>query len=42
MLWTSMRDTAERNVEIDFYLKERERDGVVKIDRSEPTTFALG
>jgi hypothetical protein len=41
LLWTSMWDTAERNVEIDFYLKEQERDGLVKIDRSEPVTFAL-
>lgn len=41
MLWTSMWDTAGRNVKIDFYLKEQKRDGVVKINRSEPMTFAL-
>ena len=41
LLWTSMWDTAERYVEIDLYLKEQERDGLVKIDRSEPETFAL-
>ena len=40
-LWTSVWDTVERSVEIDSYLHEREQDGVVTIDRSEPMTFAL-
>lgn len=40
-LWIALWDTVERSVEIDFYLNERLSDAVVRIDRSEPVTFAL-